>query len=218
MLKRLIDFFARQSQIASGQRPESAQQAPAPEPAPAPAPEDTIAPEQQREALAAFMELVCRQLQAAERQRLRNRVLRSLEQLQDDDGDDADEISAGDALLDALMADDGQRRRQWLMIQVDWKAWDEIDWQVNELLDTRGITERWSWTPAAQEDMNVMRGLQALEAWLNVRQLALLHVDVDADAYYALIVDQSVRTEALALARTAGLNAMIHADYVAKES
>lgn len=55
--------------------------------------------------------------------------------------DDADD--SFEALSEVIFGEDGQKRGQWAFIQLDWKATEEIVWQVTEILSVLGIEDRW---------------------------------------------------------------------------
>lgn len=159
-----------------------------------------------RDAMASFMRLVSRQLGEGESERLTANVL-----AQFDDGEMAGGSDAiSNFLYEGLLGDAGQQHGKWMMIQVDWKASDEIDWQVNEMLATRGIDDQWEWD---SDGKTVMQGLKVLSDWLARHALSLLSVDFGHDAYYMLIVDEDVAGQAIELGRRAGLDVMSFPDF-----
>ncbi|HEX7987696.1 MAG TPA: hypothetical protein VF616_29570 [Duganella sp.] len=193
MLKRLFAFLARQPESDEAQPveadPQSARQAAA-----------------YKEAMAQFVRLICRQLDDEESARLADNVLAQFA-----GGEaDADKETVAEYFYEGVLGDAGQQRGQWLLIQVDWKASDEIDWQVNEILATRGIDDQWVWD---SEGKTVMQGLQVLSGWLAKHALSLLSIDFGHDAYYMLIVDDGIAERAIALGRRAGLDVMSFPDF-----
>lgn len=195
MLKRLFAFLSRQPESESDEPqpveadPQSARQAAA-----------------YKEAMEQFVRLVCRQLDDEESARLADNVLAQFA-----GGDaDADKETVAEYFYEGVLGDAGQQRGQWLLIQVDWKASDEIDWQVNEILATRGIDDQWVWD---SEGKTVMQGLQVLSGWLAKHALSLLSIDFGHDAYYMLIVDDGIAEQAIALGRRAGLDVMSFPDF-----
>lgn len=185
MFKRLFNFLAR-------------------------APEHEVATEDQDDpqeqpvdmaALEAFARLVTRHLRPDESERLTRRALRHSHDF-----------------LEALTGDDddgGQVRDQWLLIQGDWKAADEVQWQVDLLLSARGIEERWVWEiPEEVHKRGTLSVLKSLARWLQARGFALLHIDSGGDDYHALILGQSEAAEALKLGAAAGVPILSHADFL----
>jgi hypothetical protein len=159
-----------------------------------------------REAMETFMRLVSRQLGDDESERLTRNVLARFDDCEDPAGKD----DAGEFFLEGLMDDDGQQRGKWMLIQVDWKASDEIDWQANEMLATHGIDDQWEWDSGGQ---TVMQGLKVLADRLTKHALTLLSVDLGHDAYYMLIVDNGVAEQAIEVGRRAGLDVMSFQDF-----
>jgi hypothetical protein len=80
-----------------------------------------------------FVQFTTSHLSKSESQRLCRVAKRSL--------DDADD-SFG-ALSEVIFGEDGQKRGQWAFIQLDWKATEEIVWQVTEILSVLRIEDRW---------------------------------------------------------------------------
>ncbi|OCS43718.1 DUF6630 family protein [Ralstonia pickettii] len=91
-----------------------------------------------------------------------------------------------------------------LAISVDWKAWDEIEWQAEKLLDTLGIGARWEWA-RAEAERTVADGLLDFGAWLRPHGYELLHVDTGGDDYFAFPIRADLLQEARLYAERAGL-------------
>lgn len=91
-----------------------------------------------------------------------------------------------------------------LAIWVDWKAWDEIEWQTEKLLDTLGIRARWEWA-RAEAERTVAEGLLDFGAWLRPHGYELLHVDTGGDDYFAFPIRADLLQTGLAHAERAGL-------------
>lgn len=145
------------------------------------------------EALRRFSTLITVQLGSEESQRLTSRVVSRLRL-----GDTPD-----DAITSGFLDDEGQRPGKWLLIQVDWKATEEVEWQANELLAVAGVTETWQWQ--GRTNATVAEALLAFSAWVAQRQFHLLHLDLGHDAYYALLVPADKSEEVLRAAEEAGL-------------
>ncbi|HEX8405352.1 MAG TPA: hypothetical protein VF670_12095 [Duganella sp.] len=187
-------------------------------PAPAPAPADNVEDDPRlveqadayEAAMAQFMRLVSGHLGDDESARLTGHVLSQFDGSEVAGGREA----VGGFFHEGVMDEEGQQRGKWLMIAVDWKASDEIDWQANEILATRGIDDRWEWNA---DGKTVMEGLQVLSDWLAPHALSLLSVDFGHDAYYMLIVDDDIAREAVELGQRAGLDVMPFPDFAATE-
>ena len=159
---------------------------------------------QAKQALRHVVTLLTEQLGREESQRLTSLVTSHLQ---------PGETASG-ALEDALLGDDGQRRGKWLMIQVDWKATDEVEWQANELLASAGVAETWH----LQDELNttVPLALSSFADWVKLRGYCLLHVDLGHDAYYAFLVLQEKSDEIIRAAETAGLEIQTSDEFAAE--
>ncbi|MYN19197.1 hypothetical protein GTP81_20805 [Rugamonas sp. FT107W] len=111
---------------------------------------------------------------------------------------------------DAMLDDEGQQRGQWFMLQVDWKASEEVAWQMQEMLAARGIEPVWQWD---HEGKTVMQGLSELSRWLAPRPLSLLIVDYESDSYYALIMETALVEQTITLGWEAGVKILSFADF-----
>ena len=163
-----------------------------------------------RAAMAEFMGVVASQLGEHESARLAAKVLARL----DDHPNPVGKDDVGELFLEGLLEDDGQQGGKWMLMQIDWKASDEIDWQVNDMLSTRGIDDQWQWD---SEGKTVMQGLKVLAGWLPKHALSLLSVDFGHDAYYMLIVDDAVAAQAIELGRRAGLDVASFQDFAVSQ-
>ncbi|WP_156794641.1 DUF6630 family protein [Herbaspirillum seropedicae] len=156
--------------------------------------EDFSVSKQNKQALGRFVRLITAQLGGEESQRLATSVMSHL-----GPGD-----TASDAIQNGILDDDGQRRGQWVVLQVDWKATEEVEWQANELLTTAGITETWNMESGT--NATVPHALVEFSSWVKPRGLRLLHLDFGDDAYYALLVLADQLEEIIQAAENAGLN------------
>ena len=163
-----------------------------------------------REAMAGFMRAVSSQLGEHDSARLTNNVLTQLDNHPSPVGKD----DVGELFLEGLLEDDGQQSGKWMLMHIDWKASDEIDWQVNDMLSTRGIDDQWEWD---SEGKTVMQGLKVLAEWLPKHALSLLSIDFGHDAYYMLIVDNAVAAQAIELGRRAGLDVTSFQDFAVSQ-
>lgn len=48
-----------------------------------------------------------------------------------------------EAMTNSLL-DEYQHPDKWLLLEVDWKATEEIEWQANKLLAIADVTETWN--------------------------------------------------------------------------
>lgn len=163
-----------------------------------------------REAMAGFMRAVSSQLGEHDSARLTNNVLTQLDNHPNPVGKD----DVGGLFLEGLLEDGGQQSGKWMLMHIDWKASDEIDWQVNDMLSTRGIDDQWEWD---SEGKTVMQGLKVLADWLPKHALSLLSIDFGHDAYYMLIVDDAVAAQAIELGRRAGLDVTSFQDFAVSQ-
>lgn len=163
-----------------------------------------------REAMAGFIRAVSSQLGEHDSARLTNNVLTQLDNHPNPVGKD----DVGELFLEGLLEDGGQQSGKWMLMHIDWKASDEIDWQVNDMLSTRGIDEQWEWD---SEGKTVMQGLKVLADWLPKHALSLLSIDFGHDAYYMLIVDDAVAAQAIELGRRAGLDVTSFQDFAVSQ-
>lgn len=105
-----------------------------------------------------------------------------------------------------------------VIIDVDWKAYDEIDWQADMLLAGRGIEERWQWEmPEDRRQRTVINALKSLERWLQPHGLALLHIDSGGDDYQAFFVERDLAGKAIELGVAAGLAVCSHRDFLIRQ-
>jgi len=197
MFKRLSEMFSRTPETATADHSEP----------------DAQLIEQaaaHKEAMEQFMRLVTRQLGEEESERLTNNVLAQF------DGSEVNEgwFALTNFLCEGLLGEDGQEHGKWLMIQVDWKASEEIDWQVNEMLETRGIDDQWEWD---SDGRTVMDGLKVLSDWLPRHALSLLSVDFGQDAYHMLIVDNEIAARVIETGQRAGVDVRSFQDFAVSQ-
>ncbi|QCP53661.1 hypothetical protein FAZ95_32065 [Trinickia violacea] len=145
-------------------------------------------------ALADLVRIIVKPLDAATRERL-VALVRDAEP-----GEDASSILHWTLTRDVNEPETIDPSGWCLCISVDWRASNEIEWQTNQMLDTLGIAERWTWSGAG----DVPAGLLAFGEWLGHRGYALLHLDTGSDAYMAFAVGRGDLDEVLTLANAAG--------------
>lgn len=112
-------------------------------------------------------------------------------------------VDSYQVLEEVMAGEQGQLPGQWLLIDIDWKAPEEIGWQVADILAQRKVQP--TWDGAEQEFACAPAAFAALAQWLAQRGLALLQIETQADAYCAFIVGQDQVARARQLAQAARL-------------
>ena len=164
----------------------------------------------------AFIELLTSASTQEEAQRIRGvaRAAWQARAAQDAAAGAFDAVDAYQVLEEVAAGEDGQRPGQWLLIHLDWKATDEIGWQVADILAQRAVAPTWSGIEA--EFGTVPAALMDLAQWLRQRGLALLDIETDADAFCAFIVDAAQVTLARQLAAAARLTVYDAEEFAAR--
>ena len=90
----------------------------------------------------------------------------------------------------------------WLCLHVDWKAWDEVEWQVQAIartleLESGGFVSQVAVSPTAL----MLDVLAEASAWVRLRGYELLYLDTKSDEYLAVPVRQAVLNAATDVAR-----------------
>lgn len=150
-------------------------------------------PRKTKDALRQFILLIAEPLGEKESRRLARVTLSSL----------YPGSTPSDRVSEGLLGESGQKRGQWLIIQMDWKAHEELAWQVEELRHTFNLQETWQWPD--QTERTVRNGLQDFAAWVATRGYRLLDLDLGHDAYYAFMVETPKVAEVLAAGHDADL-------------
>ncbi|WP_019008260.1 DUF6630 family protein [Deinococcus aquatilis] len=96
-----------------------------------------------------------------------------------------------DALMTALTAHAGDEDvpAWWLLMQVDWKAADEVEWQARSMCQTYGLPASFVWSSAPGN--GVPEALDAFAAWLEPRGFCYRPWLRDEDAYAGFLVPHS---------------------------
>jgi hypothetical protein len=155
-----------------------------------------------KKSLQSFLRFATRHLNKTESQRLCRVAKRAMD----------DSENSFEALNEVMSGEDGQRRGEWVFIQLDCKAREEIVWQVSEILGGFGMCERWE-RDCEAEFCSVPDALLALSEWLGRRHLALLHFETYSDSYCSLIVKASDVSTVKELAMAAQLTLYDHAEF-----
>jgi hypothetical protein len=97
-----------------------------------------------------------------------------------------------DALMVALTAhaEAGRIPAWWLVMQVDWKAADEVEWQARLMCKTHGLPDVFVWTPAPGD--GVPEALAAFAAWLEPQGFCYRPWLRDEDADAGFVVPQAL--------------------------
>ncbi len=164
----------------------------------------------------AFIEMLTNAIAEEEAQRIRG-VARAAWQArvaQDAAAGSFDAVDAYQVLEEVAAGEDGQRPGQWLLIHLDWKATDEIGWQVADILAQRNVPPTWKGIDGEFE--TVAAAFKHLAPWLQQRGLALLDIETDADAYCAFIVDAAQVARARQLAAAARLTVYDAEEFAAR--
>jgi hypothetical protein len=107
-------------------------------------------------------------------------------------------------------ANDAEATLPKLFLSIDLKAKEEIQWQVNQLVEARGLADRWDGEKLVTAE-TVFR--EAAE-WLKARGLELLFIDTSSDYYLALIVTNAELETIVALGKSIKLNCAVASDYL----
>ncbi len=158
------------------------------------------------DSVAELFDLICRPLRAAEREAAWE--LFSAEYL----GTGA---NLGNSLHEALANIDVVRNTgPWLLMQVDWKACDEVEWQGQAIARTLGIDDtqfRWDWKPVQaahtalrEPDLPTEVGLRHFDAYLARRAHRYLAIDDESDMFLGVVVPTEDVVTAISLAARSG--------------
>ncbi|THF70568.1 hypothetical protein E7T06_06455 [Deinococcus sp. Arct2-2] len=111
-----------------------------------------------------------------------------------------------DALMAALTAhaEDQAIPAWWLVLQVDWKAADEVEWQAQLIAKTQGLTKPYEWQ--ANPGDGVPEGLAAFAAWLEPQGFCYRPWLRDEDAYAGFVVPHALAEAVEVVALRVGLD------------
>lgn len=165
-------------------------------------PTDKAALSRKKKNLRAFLQLITSHLKKSEAQRLTRIAAKTL-----DEGD-----NAFDALAEVITGDDGQKRGQWVFIQIDWKAVDEIAWQASEILSLYGVGEKWTYANDSQYS-DAPKALKNISEWLKNRGFSLVHLETEGDWYCSFIVKSTDLSTVKENAKTAELKIYDHDEF-----
>ncbi|RTQ32945.1 hypothetical protein EJP69_19810 [Variovorax gossypii] len=153
---------------------------------------------ERREASAHFMRLLTAHLAEDERRRLVDMMLASFDTYG----------NSSEALEEIALGKAGQKTGQWLVIQCDWKAPEELEWQVAEVSASFGIAERWSWGLCDERARTVPGGLSEAANWAAPLGFEMLHIDLGSDTYFAVLIKKAEVERAYQTALSAGLKVL----------
>lgn len=142
---------------------------------------------------AALLVLLLAPVSAEEGGRVRRAFVSALETLLEESGSppyppEHLRWARADALLVALTAhaEAGNTPTWWLVMQVDWKAVDEVEWQARLMCKTQGLPDLFLWNPNPGD--GVAEALAAFAAWLELRGFGYRPWLRDEDAYAGFVV------------------------------
>lgn len=162
----------------------------------------TSALQRQRQAFERFLRLITAHLDGDERQRILPLMLEKF-----------DAYGNASEALEDLAHPDGQKTGQWLLIQCDWKAPQELEWQVAEIAISFGMPEPWYWTETDRQARTVPSGLNEVAHWAALQSFELLHLNLGSDTYFALMLRQPEANDAMQAAQEAGLKVLTAAEF-----
>lgn len=151
-----------------------------------------------REALTRFTRLATAHLDEAERRRLIEVMLASFDRYG----------NSSEAFEEVALGKEGQVAGQWFVIQCDWKASEEVEWQVSELTTRFGVPERWSWGAGDENARTVPGGLCEVARWAAPLGFEMLHIDVGSDTYFAILIKRDDAADTCQAAVSAGLKVL----------
>lgn len=151
-----------------------------------------------REKLMNFTRLVTAHLGPSERRRLMDVMLASFDRYG----------NSSEAFEEVALGKDGPHSGQWVIIQCDWKASEEVEWQVAEVATSFGIPERWSWGVGDERARTVPGGLCDVASWAATLGFEMLHIDVGSDTYFAILIKRDEAEGAYQTALSAGLKVL----------
>jgi hypothetical protein len=171
-------------------------------------PTDKASLSRKKKNLKKFIKFITTHLNRSETERLIRVAYKGL-----DDCDYAfDEYSAFLALAEIISGEGGQKRGQWVFIQIDCGGDDEIAWQASEILSLYGIEEKWTYVGSPQYS-DALKGFGNLSEWLHNRGFSLVHIDTGGDWYCCFIVKISDMATVRDLARAAELKVYDHYEF-----
>lgn len=158
-----------------------------------------------RDALREALGLMLAHLGALERRRLEREVMKQLNEF------GSPEL----ALSEAFNGEQAQTHGQWVLMTVDVKGSDQVEWQAQELVAAHKLPGDFAWRPSGRP---VLDGLSALDAWLRARRHVYLHLDLLTDCYWGCVVPMQRQAEIVRLLREAGLTVRTDAEQRAFEA
>lgn len=114
------------------------------------------------------------------------------------------------ALERIIGVEQDQRRGHWLLMQLDWKAVEEIDWQVDEILATLGLEPLAEAISSEDANNSVEQAFDGLAQRLQQGGLSLIQFETEGDYYHAAIRKKSEVSTFLALTAAADIQALEH--------
>lgn len=162
--------------------------------------------EEAKETLREFLRLISYHLGVHESERLTDCVMSCLQPGQTND----------EALLDGLVDERGQQHGKWLLIHLDFRATDELEWQANEVLQAHGIKELWHLSKT--NEMSPPQALGEFSIWVQNYGLNLLHLQAGDTDWCAFVVQESDSFQVLQLAEKAGIKVQKNREFLLENS
>lgn len=91
-----------------------------------------------------------------------------------------------------------------LSLYLDWNGSDETEWQINKVLETLDVADRWQWEPEVT-GRSMPETFKALETWLAERGYHVWHVKTDGDDALLIPVERKDAEMAERLAGALGM-------------
>jgi len=112
------------------------------------------------------------------------------------------------ALVDGLLDDPkGPNLEQLALLYVDWKGYDEFEYQAPYLVRASGVAQPYAYVHQGTLPMEEV--LAGLDQWLARFGKRYVHLDSGGDEYVGFIVDTDQVPDRIELARRAGINASL---------
>jgi len=98
---------------------------------------------------------------------------------------------------------EAQERGGWVLMQVDWKACGDVEWQAREMAALQGIGVPDDRKICGSAPETVLAALRHFDRWLQAHDRRFVFLDLDADAYYGFAIACADEAAAASLANEA---------------
>jgi hypothetical protein len=120
-----------------------------------------------------------------------------------------------ESILDLATSDEGQNKNKWLFIQLDWRATNEIKWQIELILKSYDLTTKPE-IDFENDFSHISDALLGLSSWLQTKGLNLIHIDTESDCYCSFVITDERLKSSIKLAETANLRVYCHNEFEEK--